>query len=114
VPQHDGQGSAVQLEQAVEAAFDGTVQRPCCSPSWPGFNRRADIIGVSVSDTNADTKIDTAIVTANSLNRLPKMPPKNRNGTNTATKEIVIETIVKPISLVASSAACIGVFPSSM
>ena len=38
----------------------------------------------------------------------------NSTGMNTATSEMVIETIVKPISLSALEAAAIGVSPSSM
>ena len=35
--------------------------------------------GVSVSETNTDTRIATAIVTANSRNRRPMSPPKQQH-----------------------------------
>ena len=40
----------------------------------------------------------TQMVTANSLNRRPSMPPMNSTGMNTAASDSVIETMVKPIS----------------
>ncbi len=88
-------------------------RRPWCSPRG-GRMKRLAIIGVSVSDTNPDTRIATAMVTANSSNKRPRMPPMNRNGTNTATREMVIERMVKPISPAPSSAAWKGDFPISM
>ena len=36
-------------------------------------------------------------MTANSLNSLPTIPGKSKTGINTATSEIVIDKIVKPI-----------------
>ncbi len=69
---------------------------------------------MSVSDTKPDTRIDTAIVTANSWNSRPTMPPRNRIGMKTAVSEIVIERIVKPTSAAPSTAARIGGFPISM
>ena len=49
-----------------------------------------------------------------SCNNRPKTPPMKRTGINTATSEIVIETIVKPISREPSSAALHHGFPISM
>ena len=74
----------------------------------------AQSIGVSVSDTNPETRIAAAIVTANSWNRRPTMPLMNSSGMKTAVSEIVIDRIVKPISFDPSSAACSGGFPISM
>ncbi len=74
----------------------------------------APSIGVSVSDTKPDTRIATAMVTANSRNRRPTMPPMNSSGMNTAVRLAVIEMIVNPISAAPSSAACMGGFPISM
>jgi len=54
--------------------------------------------GVSVSDTNPETMMATAIDTANSRKTRPTMPPISRTGMNTAISENVIETMVKPIS----------------
>ena len=59
---------------------------------------RAHSIGVSVSDTKPDTMMATAIVTANSRNTRPTMPPISSTGMNTAISENVIEMMVKPIS----------------
>ena len=56
-------------------------------------------IGVSVSDTNPDTRIATPIVTANSWNSFPMIPPMKRIGMNTAASDSVIETIVNPTSV---------------
>jgi len=84
-----------------------------CRP--PGGRRnRLDSMGVSVSDTTPDTSTATPIVTANSLNSRPTMPPRNSTGMNTAASESVIDTIVKPISRDPPSAASIGRSPSSM
>ena len=38
------------------------------------------------------------MVTANSLNSRPRMPPMNSTGMKTAASESVMETMVKPIS----------------
>ncbi len=75
---------------------------------------RLQSIGVSVSETNPDTRIAMPIVAANSWNNRPTNPPRNRIGMKTATREMVIERIVKPISLAPSSAARQAVFPISM
>src|ERR1035437_1677198 len=71
-------------------------------------------MGVSVNDTMAETRIVTAKVTANSRNRRPTMSPMNSSGINTAIKEMVRDTIVKPICLEPLSAACSGASPSSI
>ena len=54
------------------------------------------------------------MVTANSWNSRPMMPPMNSTGMNTAVSDSVIDTMVKPISRAPSSAACSGRFPISM
>ena len=54
------------------------------------------------------------MVTANSRNSRPIRPPMNTRGMNTATREIVIEMIVNPISRAPSKAACRADFPISM
>ena len=58
--------------------------------------------------------IATPIVTANSCNNLPTKPPMNKTGKNTAAREIIIETIVNPISREPFNAASIGRSPISM
>ena len=45
------------------------------------------------------------VVTANSRNRRPMMPPSMSRGMNTATSEMLMETIVKAISPEPFSAA---------
>jgi hypothetical protein len=57
----------------------------------------AHIIGVSVSDTTADTRMAAESVSANSRKRRPTMSPMNRSGISTAISDTVKERIVKPI-----------------
>ena len=75
---------------------------------------RAHSIGVSVSETKPEMMIATAIVTANSRNTRPTMPPISSTGMNTAISENVIEMMVKPISRAPLSAASNGRMPPSM
>ncbi len=56
------------------------------------------MVGDSVSATNADTAIVIVRVIANSRNSRPTMPPISSSGMNTATSEMLIDRIVKPIS----------------
>ena len=70
-------------------------------------------MGVSVSDTTADTAMAMLRVTANSRNSRPTIPPSSRSGMKTASSETVIETMVKPICLAPLNAATIGVSPAS-
>ncbi len=74
---------------------------------------RALIIGVSVSETTSEIRIDTASVIANSRNSRPTTSAMKSSGISTAMSEMVSETSVKPISLAPSSAASNGVWPSS-
>jgi len=69
---------------------------PCCFGWWR--RKRLPSIGVSVRETNPETRIAAPIVTANSWNSRPMMPPMKRTGMNTAASEIVIDTMVKAIS----------------
>jgi hypothetical protein len=87
--------------------------QPCLS-SPGGFRNRLQSIGVRESETNPDTRIATPIVTANSWKSRPTIPPMKRTGMKTAASEIVIERIVKPISLEPLSAASNGFSPRSM
>ena len=86
-----------------------------CDP-WmrASFKKRDASMGVSVSDTTPDTRMATAMVTANSRKSRPTMPAMNSSGMNTATSEMVMDMMVKPISAAPSSAACMGFFPISM
>ena len=56
----------------------------------------------------------TVTTTANSLKMRPTTPPISRMGMNTATSDVVIEMIVKPISSLPLSAASSGDIPSSI
>ena len=56
----------------------------------------------------------TAIVTANSRNTRPTIPPISSTGMNTAISENVIEMMVKPISRAPFRAASYGRMPCSM
>jgi hypothetical protein len=69
---------------------------------------------VSVSETKPETRIATPMVTANSSNRRPMSPPRNRTGMNTATSEMVIESTVKVISRLPRIAASSTDSPRSM
>ncbi len=80
-------------------------RRPCFSAPWCGRKKRLHSIGVSVSDTNPDTKIADMMVTANSCSNLPSTPPMNSTGMNTAASDSVIDKIVNPISFDPFSAA---------
>ena len=75
---------------------------------------REHIIGVSVSDTNAETRMVTARVIANSLKSLPTTSLMNNSGISTAISETVSDMMVKPICSEPLSAARIGLRPSSM
>ena len=70
-------------------------------------------MGVSVSDTTAEIKMDTASVMANSWNSRPTTSPMNSNGISTAISEMVSEMMVKPICCEPLSAAASGASPSS-
>ncbi len=76
--------------------------------------KRELIIGVSVSETSADTRIVTETVMANSRNSRPTMPLISSSGMNTAIRLMLIETMVKPISDAPFSAASNGFSPSSI
>ena len=54
------------------------------------------------------------VVTENSRNNRPMMPPISSSGMKTATRDTLIETMVKAISDAPFIAACIGAMPSSM
>jgi hypothetical protein len=76
---------------------------PSSVSRW-GRRSVAHIIGVTVSETTAETLMATARVTENSRKSRPTMPPMNKSGMKTAKSETVIETIVKPICFAPSIA----------
>ncbi len=71
-------------------------------------------MGVSDRETKPEMRIATMMVTANSRNSRPMMPPRKRMGMKTAVSERVMETMVKPTSLAPSTAAAKGALPISM
>jgi hypothetical protein len=77
-------------------------------------NNREPIMGVSVRETTADTRIVTLSVMANSRNRRPTTSPMNNKGISAAISEIVNDTMVKPICSDPFNAAWSGLSPSSM
>ena len=71
-------------------------------------------MGVRVSETKPEIRMATTMVTENSCSRRPTMPPMNSTGMNTATSEMVMERMVKPISREALMAASRRDSPISM
>ncbi len=55
----------------------------------------------------------TERTTANSRNSRPTMPPIIRMGMKTATREMLMDSTVNPISLAPLNAACMGGMPCS-
>ena len=82
--------------------------------SLSGLSKRAHIIGVSVSETNAEIATATLSVIANSRNNRPTIPGINNSGMNTAINEMLSETTVNPICREPLSAASIGESPASI
>jgi hypothetical protein len=83
---------------------------PACSRS-----QRDDIMGVSVKLTSIETAIAKAIVTPKLRRKRPGMPPMKATGRKTAMSESVVASTARPISLVAFTAATMGLsFFSSM
>ena len=75
--------------------------------------KRAQSMGVKVSETTAESSTAPHTTTANSRNSRPTMPPISRIGMNTATSEMLMETMVKPISPEPFIAASSAFMPSS-
>ena len=71
-------------------------------------------MGVRLTETKPEIRMATQMVTANSRNKRPRMPPMKRIGMNTAASDSVIETMVNQISLDPASAASSGASPRSM
>ena len=72
------------------------------------------MVGESVSATNAEMPMVMVMVMANSRNRRPMIPPISSSGMNTATREMLMDMMVKPISPAPLSVASRGVSPASM
>ncbi len=87
-------------------------KRPCFSGGvWR--SRRADIIGVKVSETTPEMRMDTASVIANSRKSRPTTSPMKSSGISTAMSENVSEMMVKAICCEPLNAASRGGSPSS-
>jgi len=78
------------------------------------LRKRLHSIGVKVSETTPETRIAAPMVTANSWNSRPTIPPMNRTGMKTAASDSVMERIVNPTSRDPVKAACSGGVPFSM
>ena len=71
-------------------------------------------MGVSVSETNAETATATLMVIANSRNKRPTIPVINKSGMKTAMSETLKDTTVNPICFAPLRAASNGRSPASM
>jgi hypothetical protein len=60
---------------------------------------RAHSMGVRVMEITPENRIARMMVTANSCSSRPTMPPMKTMGMNTAARLMVMERMVKPISL---------------
>ena len=99
MPQHDLQRAVVDVQQAVEEPLGDAIEPADRFCSSGDRRKRLHSIGVSVTDTTPEIRIATQMVTENSRNSRPRMPPMNSTGMNTAASDSVIDTMVKPISL---------------
>ncbi|MNS17734.1 hypothetical protein D3C72_494150 [compost metagenome] len=64
--------------------------------------------------TSKENKTATATEMPKERKNMPGMPPMKDMGTNTTTMVMVVATTARPISAVASKAACQGLLPMSM
>ena len=74
---------------------------------------RLAIIGVRVNDTSMDTATAKLTVRPNWKKKRPMIPFMTATGRNTAMMQEVVASTARPISLVASDAACSGGLPIS-
>ena len=110
---HKSSARRIAVEHAIEAALEHACRRCRRIAALRAGSMRAHSIGVSVSDTNAEARIAIVTTTANSLKMRPTTPPISSTGMNTATSEIVIEMMVKPISRAALERRLEGLASSS-
>ena len=77
-----------------------SLVEPCrAAPRRAGRRKRLQSMGVRLSETNPEMRTATPMVTANSWSNRPTMPPMKSTGMKTATRESVMEMMVKLISL---------------
>ena len=79
-----------------------------------GRSSTAAIIGVVVRDTSMEIRMAADSTTANSRNKRPTTPPISRMGMNTAIRETLMDTTVKPISRAPCKAAARAGMPRSV
>jgi len=70
-------------------------------------------MGVREKLTSIDTRIATVAVTPNCKSMRPATLERNDTGRNTITSERVVTSTARPISLVPTTAACMGGIPFS-
>ena len=79
--QHEREAPLVAVQQRVERAVDQPGEALL---GVDDRRNRLHSIGVSVTETTPEIRMAVVIVTANSRNSRPSMPPMNRIGMNTA------------------------------
>ena len=114
VPQHHLQRTIVNPQHPLEKAFGDAVKPGSLLLVRRNEGSGCTASGVSVTETSPEIRIATQMVTENSRNSRPRMPPMNSTGMNTAASDSVIETMVKPISFEPVNAAYSGFSPISM
>ena len=95
----------VALVHRIEAAPEEAVQPTMFLLVAAGGDNGCTSIGVRLNEMNPETRIATQMVTENSRNSRPSIPLMKSTGIKAATNEMVMETIVKPISLAPLTAA---------
>ena len=114
VPQGPAEGSFIGVAQEFEHPFAGPVEAPVglafLRPEEDGAHHGGGGQGEQQGDQDGARKGSRQ----NSRNSRPTMPPINRRGMKTATREVLMEMTVKAISLAPSNAARNGVSPFSM
>ena len=111
--QHPAKGPPILRYYPVELLLGPAVEPSPASPSGVCLRSLAHIIGVSVSETNAEMRMVTPRVKANSLNSRPTTSPMKSSGIRTAMSDIVRERMVNPICFEPLRAASRGGSPCS-
>ena len=91
--EHPAQAAFVRIEKSCEIFFGPLIKRALVFSVLLRFrtNNFAHIIGVNVSETNAETPTATLNVIANSRNNRPTIPVMNSRGMKTAMSDILNE-----------------------
>ena len=96
--EHPFEAAAIAVDGPVDAAVERRDDAARLALAGCAAQQPAHIIGVSVSDTIAETTTAMVSVRANSRNMRPTRPVMNNSGMNTAISDTVSEMTVKPIS----------------